>query len=528
MKLPPPTPPTPPVSVGPESSPEPEFSTGPESESSAGPEPEFSPEPESPAFPSGRMVAVLAGRPNVGKSALFNRLLGRRAALAHSAPGTTLDYLAEPAEVDDGLFITLADTGGALGESDRWTPAAFRQMQAAAARANFFLLVADARAGLLPADAEVAALLRKKFPDTPRILLANKAEGVSPAALALAPFYQLGIAETAAVSALRGDGVPALRRRLAKAARHFEKTAVPVSDKKTAPVLAIVGRPNVGKSTLLNRLTDSERAVVSEIPGTTRDSVSAEWRCAGRRLILADTGGLRRRRAESELEKMSEQATRVALRRADAALLLVDLSAGATRQDKRVAALIHDAGKPVVLGANKADLVPSRERAGRLARTAEDLPFVLAPPAFHFSALRGGPGKTGKGGGGGSGKRGGVGGTGRGGVGGGVGVPVLGMMDAVLRAAGMSARSFSTAKLNRVLSAIVARHPPPRAGGFRPKLRYAHQGGESPPLIVAHGGGAERIGEDYRRYLASALARELGLPGVPLRVAFRGEENPYA
>ena len=494
------SPPTHPVSAGPEFS----------------PEPEFHPEPESPAFPSGRMVAVLAGRPNVGKSALFNRLLGRRAALAHSAPGTTLDYLAEPAEVDDGLFITLADTGGALGESDRWTPAAFRQMQAAAARANFFLLVADARAGLLPADAEVAALLRKKFPDTPRILLANKAEGVSPAALALAPFYQLGIAETAAVSALRGDGVPALRRRLAKAARHFEKTAVPVSDKKTAPVLAIVGRPNVGKSTLLNRLTDSERAVVSEIPGTTRDSVSAEWRRAGRRLILADTGGLRRRRAESELEKMSEQATRLALRRADAALLLVDLSAGATRQDKRVAALIHDAGKPVVLGANKADLVPSRERAGRLARTAEDLPFVLAPPAFHFSALRAGPGKTGKGGGGGSGK------------GGGGGVPVLGMMDAVLRAAGMSARSFSTAKLNRVLSAIVARHPPPRAGGFRPKLRYAHQGGESPPLIVAHGGGAERIGEDYRRYLASALARELGLPGVPLRVAFRGEENPYA
>ena len=469
-------------------------------------QPDFSPESsaESSAFPFGRMVAVLAGRPNVGKSALFNRLLGRRAALAHSAPGTTLDYLAEPAEVDDGLFITLADTGGAMGESDQWTPAAFRQMKAAAEHADFFLLVADARAGLLPADVEMARFLRKEFPDTPGMLLANKAEGVSPASLALAPFYELGSAEMAAVSALRGDGVSALRRRLAKAARDFEKAHLAAGKKspaKSAPVLAIVGRPNVGKSTLLNRLTGSERSVVSEIPGTTRDSVMSEWSCAGRRLILADTGGLRRKRAESDLEKMSEAATRSALRRADAALLLTDLSAGVTRQDKRVAFLIHESGKAVVVGANKSDLVPARERAGRLARMAEDLPFISPPLAFYFSALRGG-GPGGR-------------------------LPVLGIMDAVLRAVGMSARTFSTARLNRLLAEIVGRHPPPRVGEYRPRLRYAHQGGESPPLIVAHGGGAEKIGDDYRRYLAASLARELGLPGVPLRVAFRGEENPY-
>ena len=249
---------------------------------------------------------------------------------------------------------------------------------------------------------------------------------------------------------------------------------------------------------MLNFLLGAERAVVSEIPGTTRDSVSAEWSRDGRRLILADTGGLRRKRAESELEKMSEAATRSALRRADAALLLTDLSAGATRQDKRVADLIRESGKPVVLGANKSDLLPARRRNAKLADLAEELPFVCAPLAFHFSALRGG-------------ER----------------FPVLGIADAVLRAVGMSARSFSTAKLNRALLAIVARHPPPRAGRIRPKLRYAHQGGESPPLIVAHGGGAHRIGDEYRRYLASALARELGLPGVPLRVEFRQEENPY-
>ena len=160
------------------------------------------------AFSRGRLAVVLAGRPNVGKSALFNRLLGRRAALAHSAPGTTLDYLAEPAEVDDGLFITLADTGGVLGESDQWTPAAFRQMRAAAQNANLLLFVVDARAGLLDADIQMSQFLRKEFPNTPRILLVNKAEGVSPAALALAPFYQLGAEEMSAVSALRGDGVP--------------------------------------------------------------------------------------------------------------------------------------------------------------------------------------------------------------------------------------------------------------------------------------------------------------------------------
>ena len=464
--------------------------------------PEPSASPASSAFPSGRMVAVLAGRPNVGKSALFNRLLGRRAALAHAKPGTTLDYLAEPAEVDDGLFITLADTGGAMGESDQWTPAAFRQMKAAAARANFLLFVADARSGLLPADAEVANFLRKEFPNTPRILLANKAEGVSPSALALAPFYELGMAEMSAVSALRGDGVSALRRRLAKAAQEFEKSARQSkrrSGKNPPPTLVIVGRPNVGKSTLINCLTGTERAVVSEIPGTTRDSVSAEWFGAGRRLILADTGGLRRKRAESDLEKMSEAATRNALRRGDAALLLIDLSAGATRQDKRVAALIGEAGKATVIGANKSDLVPAKERAGRLARAAEDLPFVSPPAAFHFSALRGG---------------------GR--------IPVLGIADAVLRAVGMSARTFPTAKLNRALAEIVSRHPPPRVGRFRPNLRYAHQGGESPPVIVAHGGGAEKIGEDYRRYLEAALARKLTLTGVPLRVTFRGEENPFA
>ena len=456
---------------------------------------------ESAAFSRGRFAVVLAGRPNVGKSALFNRLLGRRAALAHSAPGTTLDCLAEPAEVEDGLFVTLADTGGALGESDQWTPAAFRQMRAAAQHAHLLLFVVDARAGLLDADLQMSRFLRKEFPGTPRVLLVNKAEGVSPAALALAPFYELGVAEMSAVSALRGDGVAALRRRLAKAARAFEKErgenasgAAPAS----APILTIVGRPNVGKSTLLNFLLGAERAVVSDIPGTTRDSVRAEWSRDGRRLILADTGGLRRKRAESELEKMSEAATRAALRRADAALLLTDLAAGATRQDKRVADLIRESGKPVVLGANKSDLVPARQRNARLAELADELPFVSAPLAFHFSARRGG-------------ER----------------FPVLGLADAVLRAAGMSARSFSTAMLNRALAAIVARHPPPRVGRIRPKLRYAHQGGESPPLIVAHGGAADRIGEEYRRYLASALARELALPGVPLRVEFRAEENPY-
>ena len=201
-------------------------------------------------------------------------------------------------------------------------------------------------------------------------------------------------------------------------------------------------------------------------------------------------GGLRRRRAESELERLSEAATRRALRRADTALLLTDLSAGATRQDKRTAALIWEAGKAAVVGANKSDLVPAKERAGRAARLAEALPFLSPPRAFHFSAARGR-------------------------------VPALGMMDAALRAAGMNARQFPTAKLTRILEEMVSRHPPPRAGGGRPKLRYAHQGGERPPMIVIHGSATTRTGAEYRRYLESGFARELGLAGVPLRVVFR-------
>ena len=434
-------------------------------------------------------VVVIAGRPNVGKSLLFNRLCGRRASIVHDSPGMTLDYLSENAPLAPGRTAAFIDTGGVLGEETERTADTAKRMEKAAALADVFLLVADARAGLRHGDQAVLDMLRRKWPGTPRLLLVNKSEGMGEAE-ACADFYALG-ENLAPVSAKRGAGIAALRKKLAEMLPAAEENSAP-------PALAIIGRPNVGKSTLLNRLLKQDRALVSARPGTTRDNVRAVLSSPHGEFALVDTAGMRRRRETAEQSRLSVAAARDALARAETVFLMWDMAAGILYQDKRLAALAAAAGCGAVLVGNKSDLLPAALRRKTLLRQKEELRLGFEAPAFAVSAAAGK-------------------------------LPESGMLAAARRAAEAGRRKFSTAELNRALSAAVRRNPPPVSGGARPKLRYIHQGGQAPLRFVVHGGGAvSRIGEDYRRYLASALARALSLSGAPLRIDFRAEENPYA
>ena len=309
---------------------------------------------------------VIVGRPNVGKSLLFNRLLRQRHALVHGAPGMTLDFLRERLPLGNGRSVWLADTGGVRGEEDEWTPLISAQMQHAAQDADLFLLVVDGRKGLVSGDAELARALRRRH--TPWWLLVNKAEGMEAAA-ALADFHQLGSATALTLSAKHGSGLQTLRQQLAEnfppadvvdLATGAEETA---AEENKPPSIAVVGRPNVGKSTFINRLLGDARLAVCERPGTTRDKISCELAHPAGNVVLVDTAGIRRRRATAEREKLGVAATRRALAQADCAILMIDLAAGVTYQDKRIAAQIEEAGCALVVVANKADLLPARRPA---------------------------------------------------------------------------------------------------------------------------------------------------------------------
>ncbi len=423
----------------------------------------------------------------MGKSLLFNRLCGRRASLVHGAPGMTLDYLCETAHFAPGRPAMLVDTGGVQGEENDWSDDAARRMEKAADGADIFLLVADARAGVRHGDEAVLAMLRRRWPGAPRLLLANKSEGMTEAE-ACADFYPFQ-EEIIPVSAKRGGGLDGLRAKLAAMlpAAQEDKSGMP---------LAIIGRPNVGKSTLLNNMLRRDRALVSARPGTTRDNICAPLSSRHGEFLLTDTAGMRRRRETAEQIRLSVAAARDALERTAAVLLVWDMAEGVTRQDKRLAAMVAEAGCGAALVGNKSDLLPAARRAQTLARQAKELSLGFEARAFAASAVS-------------------------------EKAPVSGMLLAARRAAEAAQTRFSTAQLNRALSEAVKKHPPPFSGTARPKLRYIHQGGRAPLRFVIHGGSVSRLADEYRRYLASALSRRLSLVGAPLRLDFRAEENPY-
>ncbi len=441
-------------------------------------------------------VVVIAGRPNVGKSTLFNRLVGRRTALVADTPGVTRDRKEAEAMLR-GRRVLLVDTAGLEEAAPESLPGRMRALAGSAvASADLVVFVVDARAGLTPADQHFAQWLRRH--DRPLLLVANKAEGRAGSAAVL-DAYALGLGEPLAVSAEHGEGISNLMAEIADRlppAADDELTA----GEDTRPLkLAIIGRPNAGKSTLLNRLLGEERMLTGPEPGLTRDAISVLLHDAdGTPIELVDTAGLRRRaRVVEPLEKLSTGAAIGALKLAEVVVLVVDAVDGLHDQDLQIAQLIEREGRAAVLALNKWDA--AADRAGLRRAVADRLETSLAQmkgiELVTVSALTG------------------------------AGLDKL--LPAVRRAHAVWNTRVPTAELNRWFEQALARHPPPLVDGRRLKLRYVTEAKARPPTFVVFGTRAERIPEDYRRYLVNSLREAFNLPGTPIRLELRGTKNPF-
>jgi len=441
-------------------------------------------------------LVVVAGRPNVGKSTLFNRLVGRRAALVADTPGVTRDRK-EAEALLRGRRVRLVDTAG-LEEAAPETLAGRLQAGAgtAVAAADLVVFVVDARAGLTSADRHFARWLRRQ--GRPVLLVANKAEGRSTQSSVLEAF-ELGLGEPLAVSAEHGEGISELMTEIADRLPAPDAADQAAAEAARPLKLAIVGRPNVGKSTLLNRLLGEERMVTGPEPGLTRDAIAVILRDAAGPIELVDTAGLRRRaRIEAHLEKLAVGAAIGALKLAEVVVLVVDATEPLHDQDLQLAQLIEREGRACVLALNKWDAVSDRSAARRAVteRLEASLAQLKGIPVVQVSALTG------------------------------AGVDRL--IPAVRRAHDVWNRRLPTAELNRWFEQAMARHPPPLVRGRRLKLRYITQAKARPPTFVAFGTRAELLPEDYQRYLMNSLRETFELPGTPIRLQLRGTRNPYA
>ena len=441
-------------------------------------------------------TVAIVGRPNVGKSTLFNRLAGRRLALVDDLPGVTRDRREGEGHIAD-LAFTAIDTAG-LEEAPAETLSGRMQTQTARSldEADVALLVIDARAGVTPEDRHFARWLRHA--GRPVILVANKAE-TREALAALSETYELGLGEPVALSAAHGEGMGELYERLLPFAPAGEKAEEAAAEAVKPLQLTIVGRPNVGKSTLVNRLVGEERVLTGPEPGITRDAIAIEWAWRGRKVRLIDTAGMRRRaRIEARLERLSVADTLRAVRFAETAVLVIDAQQPFERQDLTIANLVAEEGRGLVVAANKWDLVGDPKAA--LARLRERLEEAL--PQLGGVTLVPVSGLTGSG--------------------------VDALMKAVFAADEVWNRRVPTGLLNRWLQRVQERHPPPLAGGRRLRLRYVTQVNTRPPSFALFASKPGELPESYRRYLVNSLRQEFDLPGTPIRLMLRKGENPYA
>ncbi len=437
-------------------------------------------------------VIALVGRPNVGKSTLFNRLTRRRDAIVVAVPGVTRDRHYGEGRVGARSFIVI-DTGGLEpGVKTGIFAQMGRQAEQAMAEADAVVFLTDGRAGLHADEREIAARLRKLGA---RVwLVANKCEGMASEA-AVAEFHALGLGQPNAISAAHGEGVADLIDGVLADFPLADERGDEARDRH--PRVAVVGRPNVGKSTLVNALVGEERVIAFEEPGTTRDAIEVPFERGGRRYTLIDTAGLRRRgRAGETVEKFSIVKTLQAIEQSNVAVLVLDAVDGISEQDAHVAGYILERARALVVAVNKWDA------AGREARqrVKHELAWKLGFLGFaetHFLSAKGGKGLG----------------------------DLLRSVDAAYAAA---MAKMPTPKLTRALIAAVARQAPPRKGLRRPKLRYAHQGGHNPPRIIIHGNSLDQLPESYRRYLEGVFRDTFALRGTPMRVEFRSGRNPYA
>ena len=441
-------------------------------------------------------VVVLVGRPNVGKSTLFNRLTRSRNALVADVPELTRDRQYGDGRVGDRPYL-LVDTGGIAdrfmrpGKSDDGLLPEIMSAQTRQAldEADCIIFLVDGREGVTVVDRGIVADLRRL--GKPVWLAVNKTEGLDPD-LAVADFHQLGLGQPVAISSAHGDGVTAFMHRVLAALPTVEEEPSPDS----VPRIAVAGRPNVGKSTLVNALLGEERVVVSDQPGTTRDSIYIPLERNGRHYILVDTAGVRRRaRISDTVEKYSVIKTLQAIDGANVVILVFDAQAGVSEQDASLAGYIMQRGRAMVLAVNKWDALDSGARAWVKRELSRKLPFLDFAKVHTISALYG---------------------TGIG--------PLFESVDSAFKSAN---KTLATSKLNRVLQEAVRATPPPVVRGRRIRLKYAHQGGRNPPLVVVHGSQAASLPPAYRRYLSNTVRRAFRLVGTPVRIQCRQGENPY-
>jgi GTP-binding protein len=436
-------------------------------------------------------VITLVGRPNVGKSTLFNRLTRTRDALVADFPGLTRDRQYGLGRVGPAGYIVV-DTGGISPEAEGVEALMQGQVRRAIEEADHILFLVDAQTGVAPDDQEVAERLRRT--GKPLTLVVNKTDHRDPA-IAAADFHSLGLGEPAAIAAVQGSGVEGLMTRVLS---ELPLTSEPADAgaQGQGVKIAVVGRPNAGKSTLVNRLLGEERVLVFDAPGTTRDSIYIPFQKAGRDYTLIDTAGMRRRaKVEDAIEKFSVIKTLQAIEACNVVVLVLDAQQGIGEHDANLAAHVVESGRALVVAVNKWDGLGADQREAVKVALARRLGFLDFASTRFVSALHGS----------------------------GVGL----LLEEVDRAFANATRNLSTPQVTRILEAAVQEHQPPTVHGRRIKLRYAHQGGRNPPIIVIHGNQTESLPESYRRYLIGRFRDELRLYGTPLRLELRSGTNPF-
>ena len=438
-------------------------------------------------------VIALIGRPNVGKSTLFNRLTRSRDALVADYPGLTRDRQYGFGKLGPAPYLVI-DTGGVAGGEVGISELMVDQTVVALEEADAALIMVDGREGLTAADEYVADLARKNAKKT--WLVVNKAEGLD-SAIASGEFHALGIGEPLAVSAAHGDRISALMEAVLADFDVDEEEALPsYDDDEHALRIAVVGRPNVGKSTLINRIIGEDRLVVYDQPGTTRDSVSVPFERNDRKYELIDTAGIRRKsKVHETIEKFSIIKALQAVERAQVVIAVLDAQEGITEQDVSLLGLALERGRALVVVTNKWDGLSAYDRKRVRDETDRRLPFLDFAERITISALHG--------------------------------TAVGDLLPAVERAFRAATSDMSTTRLTQELESAVTAHPPPLVRGRRIRLRYAHQGGRNPPVIVIHGNQTDKLPEAYRRFLINRFRKAFKLKGTPVRLSFKTGKNPY-